>query len=232
MIKFNKVTKMYRKGRVHALNDVSLFIGKGEFVYVIGPTGAGKSTFIKLLYREEKPTDGTVEVNGILVNKLANRKVPLYRRHIGVVFQDYKLLPKKTVFENIAFALEVIGKHPSVIRKQVLNVLAVVGLEDKAKAFPSELSGGQQQRVAIARAIVNDPAVLIADEPTGNLDPESSKEIMNLLEQISERGTTIVMVTHDRQMVNTYKHRTITIESGFVSHDTMGGGYNDNLQTW
>lgn len=232
MIKFTNVTKMYRKGRVHALNNVSLFIGKGEFVYVIGPTGAGKSTFIKLLYREERATSGVVEVNGIKVNKISNRKVPYYRRHIGVIFQDYKLLQKKTVYENIAFTLEVIGKHPSLIRKQVLSVLQLVGLEDKAKAFPHELSGGQQQRVAIARAIINDPAVVIADEPTGNLDPESSKEIMNLLEEISNRGTTIVMVTHDRQMVNTYKHRTITIESGYVSHDTMGGGYNDNLQTW
>jgi len=232
MIKFDNVTKMYRKGRVHALNDVNLFIGKGEFVYIIGPTGAGKSTFIKLLYREEKPTGGTVTVNGEVVNKIPNRKVPKYRRTIGVVFQDYKLLPKKTVYENIAFALEVIGKHPSQIRKQVLNVLNLVGLEDKAKAFPNELSGGQQQRVAIARAIINDPAVVIADEPTGNLDPEASKEIMKLLEDISKRGTTIVMVTHDRQMVNTYKHRTITIESGYVSHDTMVGGYTDDLQTW
>ncbi|MDR1781534.1 MAG: cell division ATP-binding protein FtsE [Bacilli bacterium] len=232
MIKFTNVTKMYRKGRVHALNNVSLFIGKGEFVYIIGPTGAGKSTFIKLLYREEKATSGEVEVNGTNLSKIRNSRVPYYRRKIGVVFQDYKLLPKKTVFENIAFALEVIGKSPRVIRKQVLTILQLVGLEDKAKAFPHELSGGQQQRVAIARALINNPGVMIADEPTGNLDPESSKEIMKLLEEISKRGTTIVMVTHDRQMVNTYKHRTITIESGFISNDTMGGGYNDNLQTW
>lgn len=232
MIKFTNVSKMYRKGRVHALNNVNVFIDKGEFVYIIGPTGAGKSTFIKLLNRDEKVTSGSVEVNRILVNKLPNRRVPMYRRQIGVVFQDYKLLPKKTVFENIAFTLEVIGKHPSAIRKQVLNILQLVGLEDKAKAYPHELSGGQQQRVAIARAIINNPAVLIADEPTGNLDPESSRGIMNLLEQISRRGTTIVMVTHDRQIVNQYKHRTITIESGYVSSDTVDGGYNDNLQTW
>lgn len=232
MIKFTDVSKMYRKGRVHALNNASLFIDKGEFVYIIGPTGAGKSTFVKLLYRDERATSGIVEVNGLNVNKIPNRKVPYYRRHIGVIFQDFKLLPRKTIYENISFALEVIGRHPSQIRKQVLNVLQLVGLESKAKSFPHELSGGQQQRVAIARAIINNPAVVIADEPTGNLDPESSKEIMNLLEEISRRGTTVVMVTHDRQMVNTYKHRTITIESGYVSHDTMNGGYNDDLQSW
>lgn len=232
MIKFTDVSKMYRKGRVHALNNASLFIDKGEFVYIIGPTGAGKSTFVKLLYRDERATSGIVEVNGLNVNKISNRKVPYYRRHIGVIFQDFKLLPRKTIYENISFALEVIGRHPSQIRKQVLNVLQLVGLESKAKSFPHELSGGQQQRVAIARAIINNPAVVIADEPTGNLDPESSKEIMNLLEEISRRGTTVVMVTHDRQMVNTYKHRTITIESGYVSHDTMNGGYNDDLQSW
>ena len=185
MIKLENVTKVYKTG-VRALNDVSLDIAPGEFVYVIGPTGAGKSTFIKLLYREEVATSGKVFVDGQDVKKIKNWKVPYFRRKIGVVFQNYRLLPKKTVFENIAFALEVTDTPKVEIRKKVRRVLELVGLEDKANAFPHELSGGQQQRVAIARAIVNNPKVLIADEPTGNLDPDTSKEIIELLEKINE----------------------------------------------
>lgn len=231
MIKLSNVTKTYKNG-VTALNGASLFIDRGEFVYVIGPTGAGKSTFIKLLYREEKATSGLVEIAGINLSKIPNRKVPHFRRNLGVIFQDYKLLPKKTVFENVAFAMDVINRPKRVIRKQVMATLDLVGLKDKAKEFPLQLSGGQQQRVAIARAIVNKPHVLIADEPTGNLDPDTSSEIMKLLEEISLTGTTIVMVTHDRQMVNTYKKRTITIDSGFIANDTINGGYNDNVSNW
>ena len=211
MIKLENVTKVYKTG-VRALNDVSLDIAPGEFVYVIGPTGAGKSTFIKLLYREEVATSGKVFVDGQDVKKIKNWKVPYFRRKIGVVFQNYRLLPKKTVFENIAFALEVTDTPKVEIRKKVRRVLELVGLEDKANAFPHELSGGQQQRVAIARAIVNNPKVLIADEPTGNLDPDTSKEIIELLEKINEvNKTTVLVVTHDRDIVQKYKKRTIII---------------------
>ena len=226
MIKLENVTKVYKTG-VRALNDVSLDIAPGEFVYVIGPTGAGKSTFIKLLYREEVATSGKVFVDGQDVKKIKNWKVPYFRRKIGVVFQNYRLLPKKTVFENIAFALEVTDTPKVEIRKKVRRVLELVGLEDKANAFPHELSGGQQQRVAIARAIVNNPKVLIADEPTGNLDPDTSKEIIELLEKINEvNQTTVLVVTHDRDIVQKYKTRTIRIEDGCIKTDTSLGGYN------
>ena len=225
MIKLTNVTKIYKTG-VRALNDVNLTIEPGEFVYVIGTTGAGKSTFIKLLYREEKPTSGKVEVVGQDVSKIKNSKVPYFRRNIGVVFQNFRLLPKKTVFENVAYALEVIDTPRVEIRRRVRATLELVGLEDKVNAFPHELSGGQQQRVAIARAIVNRPKVLIADEPTGNLDPQISKEIMELLENIYEvENTTIVMVTHDSTIVDRYKKRTICLEEGYVVADIMKGGY-------
>ncbi len=225
MIKLEGVTKVYKTG-VRAVNDMNLTIAPGEFVYVIGPTGAGKSTFIKLLYREEKPTTGKVYVDGQDVGKIKDRKVPYFRRKIGVVFQNYRLLPKKTVFENIAFALEVTDTPKMQVRKKVRRVLELVGLEDKANAFPHELSGGQQQRVAIARAIVNNPKVLIADEPTGNLDPETSKEIIELLFRINElNGTTVLVVTHDKEIVQKYKKRTILIEDGCIKTDTSLGGY-------
>ena len=215
MIKLTNVTKIYKTG-VRALNDMNLTIEPGEFVYVIGTTGAGKSTFIKLLYREEKATSGKVD-----------RKVPYFRRNIGVVFQNFRLLPKKTVFENVAFALEVIDTPRVEIRRRVRATLELVGLEDKVNAFPHELSGGQQQRVAIARAIVNKPKVLIADEPTGNLDPETSEEIINLLERINEQqNTTILVVTHDSKIVQEHKKRTILIENGCVNADTSLGGYD------
>lgn len=225
MIKLENVTKIYKTG-VRAVNNMNVNIGPGEFVYVIGPTGAGKSTFIKLLYRELKATSGKVIVAGQDVSKIKNSKVPYFRRNIGVVFQNFRLLPKKTVFENIAFALEVTDTPKVQIRKKVRRTLELVGLEDKANAFPHELSGGQQQRVAIARAIVNNPKVLIADEPTGNLDPETSVEIIELLERINEiNHTTILVVTHDREIVQKYKKRTILIEDGCIKTDTSVGGY-------
>ena len=228
MIKLENVTKVYKTG-VRAVNDMSLTIDAGEFVYVIGPTGAGKSTFIKLLYREEKATRGKVLVDGTDVSRIKNSKVPFFRRKIGVVFQNYRLLPKKTVFENVAFALEVTNTPNTEIRKKVRNVLELVGLENKANSFPHELSGGQQQRVAIARAIVNQPKVLIADEPTGNLDPDTSQEIIELLERINDvRQTTVLVVTHDREIVQRNKKRTILIEDGCVTTDTSLGGY----QSW
>ena len=224
MIKLIGVTKVYKTG-VRALSDINLNIDPGEFVYVIGPTGAGKSTFIKLLYREEVATSGKVLVAGINVSKIKDRKVPYFRRNIGVVFQNFRLLPKKTVFENVAFALEVTDTKRKEIRGKVRKTLELVGLSDKANSFPHQLSGGQQQRVAIARAIVNSPKVLIADEPTGNLDHETSTEIINVLERINEQGTTVLVVTHDRYIVEKYKKRTILIDNGCVTSDTSGGGY-------
>lgn len=229
MIKLENVTKVYKTG-VRAVNNMNVNIGPGEFVYVIGPTGAGKSTFIKLLYREEKATSGKVIVAGEDVSKIKDRKVPYFRRNIGIVFQNFRLLPKKTVFENIAFALEVTDTPKVEIRKKVRRTLELVGLEDKASAFPHELSGGQQQRVAIARAIVNNPKVLIADEPTGNLDPDTSVEIIELLERINEvNHTTILVVTHDKEIVQKYKKRTILIEDGCIKTDTSVGGYVDGV---
>ena len=229
MIKLENVTKVYKTG-VRAVNNMNVNIGPGEFVYVIGPTGAGKSTFIKLLHREEKASSGKVIVAGEDVSKIKNRKVPYFRRNIGIVFQNFRLLPKKTVFENIAFTLEVTDTPRVEIRKKVRRTLELVGLEDKANAFPHELSGGQQQRVAIARAIVNNPKVLIADEPTGNLDPDTSIEIIELLERINEvNHTTILVVTHDKEIVQKYKKRTILIEDGCIKTDTSTGGYANGI---
>lgn len=228
MIHLQNVYKTYNTG-VNALNDISIDIKDGEFVYIIGETGCGKSTLIKLLDGEEIPTRGLVEVNGVNVGRLRFSKVPLYRRNIGVVFQDYRLLDDKTVSENIAFALEVINKPTPEIRRRVREVLEVIDLADKAKAFPDQLSGGQQQRVTIGRAIANDPKLLIADEPTGNLDPERSNEIVELLEKINAAGTTIIMVTHDTNLVNKYRHRTIKLEYGHVVSDNPEGGYEGNV---
>ena len=225
MIECTHVYKRYRNG-VNALYDINLKIDQGEFVYIIGPTGSGKSTLIKLLDGEEVPTKGIVNVVGIDVGRLKHSKVPIYRRNIGVVFQDYRLLPSKTVSENIAYALEVINLDKEQIRRRVRQVLNLVGLDDKGNAFPGELSGGQQQRVAIARAIANRPKVLIADEPTGNLDPAMSDEIMNLLEKVnSAYGTTILMVTHDKEIVNRHRKRTIALEHGHIVADLTEGGY-------
>lgn len=216
--------KKYPNG-VTALNGITVNIDKGEFVYVVGPSGAGKSTFIKLIYREEKPTTGIVKINNINTSELKEKNVPYLRRKIGVVFQDFKLLPKLSVYENIAFALEVIEESPRNIRKRVMEVLDLVDLKNKARFLPSELSGGEQQRVSIARAIVNKPEIVIADEPTGNLDPETSWEIMRVFEEISERGTTMIMATHSKEIVNKMKKRVIAIEDGIIVRDESRGDY-------
>ncbi|WP_043929934.1 cell division ATP-binding protein FtsE [Bacillus sp. EB01] len=224
MIEMQSVYKKYPNG-VTAVNGIDIRIGPGEFVYVVGPSGAGKSTFIKMMYREEVPTSGTILINGINIAKLKQKKVPIFRRNLGVVFQDYKLLPMKTVYENVSFALEVIEEQPKVIKKRVMEVLDLVGLKHKARMLPTELSGGEQQRVSIARSIVNSPKVVIADEPTGNLDPETSWEIMRIFDEINTRGTTIVMATHNREIVNTIKHRVIAIEDGRIVRDEQRGDY-------
>jgi len=224
MIEMKDVYKTYPNG-VIALNGISVRIKQGEFVYVVGPSGAGKSTFIKMMYREEKPTSGSIMINGVNLAKMKDSRVPLLRRHIGVVFQDFKLLPKLTVYENVAFALEVIEESPKVIKKKVMEVLDLVGLKHKARFYPNELSGGEQQRVSIARSIVNSPKIVIADEPTGNLDPENSWGIMELFETINDRGTTIVMATHNREIVNTIKKRVIAIEGGKIVRDEVRGEY-------
>lgn len=210
---------------VKAINGLTVSIKKGEFVYIVGPSGAGKSTFIKMIYREEKSTKGEIIVDGMNVTKMKEKDVPKLRRKIGVVFQDFRLLPSLTVYENVSFALEVIEEDPKVIKRKVLDVLDIVRLKQKARFLPSELSGGEQQRVAIARAIVNQPKLLIADEPTGNLDPETAWEIMDILEEINRRGTTVVMATHNKEIVNTMKKRVIAIEGGRVVRDEVRGTY-------
>ncbi len=228
MIEFRNVHKVYVNGSV-ALEDVSIHIEKGEFVLVCGHSGAGKSTFIKLLSHEVTPDSGTVIVNDVDVTRIKSSKVPYLRRKLGIVFQDFRLLPSKTVFENIAFALEVIEEKPKVIRDKVLNVLELVGLSDKANDLPQDLSGGEQQRVAIARAIVNKPLVLIADEPTGNLDPQTSRDISDLFKAINNSGTTVVMVTHDMDMVSYLNKRVIALEGGRVVSDQMrGAAFHEN----
>jgi cell division transport system ATP-binding protein len=224
MIEMQDVYKTYPNG-VIALNGISVRIKQGEFVYVVGPSGAGKSTFIKMMYREEKPTSGKIMINGVNLANIKNSKVPLLRRNIGIVFQDFKLLPKLTVYENVAFALEVIEESPKNIRKRVMEVLDLVRLKHKARFYPDELSGGEQQRVSIARSIVNNPAIVIADEPTGNLDPDTSWEIMDVFERINDRGTTIVMATHNREIVNTIRRRVIAIEHGKIVRDEVKGEY-------
>ena len=224
-IELKNVNKVYKNG-VTALADVSISIEKGEFVFVIGLTASGKSTFIKTLYREEKPTSGTVMVGGLNVGKIRNGKVYKLRRKIGIVFQDFKLLPKLTVYENVAFALECVGMKDKEIRPKVMSALERVGLKDKVRSFPGELSGGEQQRVCIARAIVNRPKLLICDEPTGNLDPDTSKEIMKVIEGINkDLGTTIIMATHDRDIVNRMKKRVLLIEHGVLAGDYAKGSY-------
>jgi len=224
MIEMQEVMKKYPNG-VTAINGINVRIDQGEFVYVVGPSGAGKSTFIKMMYREEVPSSGVILVNGVNIARLKMKKVPIFRRNIGVVFQDFKLLPMLTVYENVAFALEVIEENPKYIKKRVMEVLDLVNLKHKARMMPTELSGGEQQRVSIARSIVNSPKVVIADEPTGNLDPETSWEIMNIFEEINTRGTTVVMATHNRDIVNTNKHRVIAIESGKIARDEQRGDY-------
>lgn len=224
-IEFKDVTKTYKNG-ITACADVSVKIDKGEFVFVIGLTASGKSTFTKLLYREEKPTKGIVAVGGVNVGKLRNRKVYKFRRKVGIVFQDYKLLPNLTAYENVAFALECVGMKGKDIRPKVLKALERVGLKDKVRSFPKELSGGEQQRVCIARAIVNEPKLIICDEPTGNLDPKTSKEIMEVISGINkDLGTTIIMATHDKDIVNRMKKRVLVINNGMLVGDYKKGSY-------
>lgn len=224
MIKMKNVYKKYNNG-ITALNNLSVEIDQGEFIYVVGPSGAGKSTFIKLIYREEAPTKGEVLVGDYNIGKLKQREIPLLRRDVGVVFQDFKLLPRLTVYENVAYAMKVLEKKPKVIKQRVTEVLDLVGLKHKGKMFPNQISGGEQQRVAIARAIANMPRVLIADEPTGNLDPETSWEILEVLEEVNRLGTTVIMATHHSDIVNKAKHRVIAIESGRIARDEMEGDY-------
>jgi cell division transport system ATP-binding protein len=226
MIDLKKVSKTYENGSV-ALDNVSLHIGKGEFVFVVGASGAGKSTLIKLLSHEELPSHGEVIVDDTVVNRLSKGRVPYLRRKMGIVFQDFRLLPNKTAAENVAFAMEVIETPRRVIKERVRNVLDLVGLIGKADTLPHNLSGGEQQRVAIARAIVNRPLLLIADEPTGNLDPETSLGIMETFKKINHMGTTVLMVTHDKQMVDVMNKRVIEIVDGKVVRDEQKGGYND-----
>lgn len=225
MIEIKNVSKQYKNG-THALYNINLTVKDREFVYIVGPTGSGKSTLIKLLNAEELPSSGEIIVNGQNVGKIRHAKVPLYRRNVGVVFQDYRLLPRKTVFENVAFALEVVNTPKKALRQRVREVLALVDLSDKAKELPDHLSGGQQQRVVIARAIVNRPSILIADEPTGNLDPQKSDEIISLFEKINrEENTTVLIVTHDTVIVHNHPKRMIRIESGHVVADVHKGDY-------
>ena len=229
MIRTVNLTKVY-KGNVVALRDVSIDIIKGEFVFLVGPSGSGKSTMMRLILREDQPTNGEIYVAGKNVAQLASWKVPALRRNIGCVFQDFKLLPNKTVFENVAFALEVIGVSRGVIKRQVPEVLELVGLGDKAPHLPDELSGGEQQRVSIARAFVNRPQILIADEPTGNLDPTTSIEIMKLLDLINRRGTTVLMATHDHAIVDAMRRRVIELDKGIVVRDQERGVYGYGAQ--
>lgn len=224
LIEVKHVYKQYKNG-VTALSDINVSIPKGAFVFVIGSTASGKSTFIKLLYRQEKPTKGEVYVGGINVARLRNRKVYKLRRRIGIVFQDYKLLPQMTVYENVAFALQIYGLNEKEVRKRVMAALEKVGLKEKFRSLPDQLSGGEQQRVSIARAIVNNPKILICDEPTGNLDPKTSMEIMDIINKINEDGTTIIMATHDKDIVNKFRKRVIAINKGILTSDKENGGY-------
>jgi cell division transport system ATP-binding protein len=224
MIRLENVTKVY-DGGVVAVKDVGLDIAKGEFVFLVGPSGSGKSTLIRLMMREERPTNGDIWVAGKHASGLANWKIPHLRRSIGTVFQDFKLLPNKTVFENVAFALEVTGRPRSVIRNQVPQVLKLVGLSANAERYPRQLSGGEQQRVSIARAFVNRPLILLADEPTGNLDPATSVGIMRILDRINRTGTTVVMATHDHAIVDAMKRRVVQLERGRLVRDQLGGVY-------
>lgn len=226
MIELNNITKEYSKG-IAALDDVSLTIQHGEFVFIVGDSGSGKSTLIRLLMKELDPTSGTIMVNGHNLNRLKHRHIAKYRRNLGVVFQDFRLLKDRNIYENIAFAQYVTEVPTRVVKQKVPAALSLVGLAQKYKSFPQELSGGEQQRVAIARAVVNEPSILLADEPTGNLDPTNSWEIMKLLEEANERGTTVVVVTHNQEIVNEMKKRVITMKKGVIVSDEKKGGYTN-----
>ena len=222
IIEFNGVSKTYING-THALNDVNIKINRGEFVFVVGSSGAGKSTFMKLIMREEKANTGTITVNNFNLTKMRRKHIPTLRRTMGIVFQDFRLIPTMNVFENVAFAMHVVGEPKKKIRKEVARVLSLVGLGDKARSMPNELSGGEQQRVGLARALVNNPDLIIADEPTGNVDPNMSYEIVSLLSAINAQGTTILMVTHDHNLVRDFRHRVIMLDGGRIVADNAGG---------
>jgi len=224
MITLNEVTKQYSGGSL-ALDNINLHIQKGEFVFIVGQSGAGKSTFVKLILKEENPTKGKVVIDGIDLGQLHRRRVPYLRRRMGVVFQDFRLLPKKTVYENVAYSMEIIGARPKEVRKRVPLILSMVGLSQCTKKYPEQLSGGEQQRVSIARAMINNPPLLIADEPTGNLDPDTSWEIMRLLKQFNGNVTTVVMATHDQNIVDAMKMRVVKLENGRIVRDESMGGY-------
>ena len=230
MINFDNVSKQYKNSSTPALDDINLNIEQGDFVFLVGQSGSGKSSLLRLLLKEEKPTSGTVTVDGINVAKLPNRKVPAFRRTMGIVFQDFRLLPGKTVFDNVAFGMEVIGKSKKEIQQRIPALLDLVGLEEKAHRLPSELSGGEQQRVALARAFVNRPKLLLADEPTGNLDPSTSVGIMKLLDRINRTGTTIVMATHDVAIVDQMRKRIVQMENGKIIRDQERGMYGHTGQ--
>ena len=225
MIRLSDVVKEYESGTT-ALKGISLRIEDGEFVFLVGPSGSGKSTIIKLLTGEIVPTSGQIAVNGFSLTNIAERQIPLLRRSVGVIFQDFRLIEKKTVYENLGFAMRAVGSSPREIKKRIPYVLELVGLEEKTDRYPNELSGGEQQRVAIARALINNPSTIIADEPTGNLDPARSLEIMRLLERINQLGTTMVVVTHEKDLVYQFKKRVVTLEQGAITSDGDGVGYN------
>ena len=225
MITFDKVTKIYEKGQNPAIDHISLNIEKGEFVFIVGNSGSGKTTMIELMLKELSPTSGKITINGHNLNRMRSSRIAKYRRGIGVVFQDFRLLKDRNVYENVAFAQRVIEKPNRIIKKRVPEVLTLVGLATKYRSYPNELSGGEQQRVALARALVNRPDILLADEPTGNLDPKNSAEIMELLEEINMRGTTVVVVTHNREIVNKMKKRVIRLRKGVIVSDEQEGGY-------
>ena len=225
MIRFENVSKNYTNG-VEALKNINMQIEEGEFVFIVGDSGSGKSTLIKLLLKELEPSEGTIEVDGLVLNRMKRRYVPMYRRKIGCVFQEFRLLKDRNVYENVAFAQRVVATPNKNIRKDVPKILSTVGLAEKYRSLPKQLSGGEQQRVALARALVNKPSIILADEPTGNLDPKNSREIMKLLTEINEKGTTVVVVTHDREMVNLMKKRVIALKKGVIISDEQNAGYD------
>ena len=228
MIEFKNVSKIYVTG-TEAVHNATFTIEKGEFAFLVGTSGSGKSTIIKLILKEEEASRGNIIINGKDITYLRQKRVPYLRRSMGVVFQDFRLLPDKTVYDNVAFAMHIVRATPKHIRRQVPMVLSLVGLSNKAKMYPNELSGGEQQRVALARALVNNPSMIIADEPTGNLDPETAWDIMNLLNEINARGTTVVMATHAKDIVNKMKKRVIQINKGVIVRDDKRGGYNSEV---
>ncbi|MGN0334500.1 MAG: cell division ATP-binding protein FtsE [Lachnospiraceae bacterium] len=227
MIQLDNVSKSYANG-AEALKDLTLRIDEGEFVFIVGDSGSGKTTLIKLLLKELEPTSGTIKVGGVVLNKMKRRAIPKYRRMIGCVFQEFRLLKDRNVYENVAFAQRVVGTSSQTIKKSVPKILSQVGLAEKYRSLPNQLSGGEQQRVSLARALVNKPELLLADEPTGNLDPNNSREIMKLLEEINEKGTTVVVVTHDREIVNSMRKRVIALRKGVLVSDEQNAGYDDH----